>query len=150
MTELLPEETVDHMVDKYDISTWDISHAFKVLDALPMRVFALNRYIERKGLNPDHAMLYTEDDNMGRELRVIREEVLDDFIVFTINSFEFCFISRPSLAQMTEKERRSFLNCHEAVSHIYQTIKLNPDLAGRFVRYQRIGKSIFLITPKPH
>lgn len=142
-------ETVDHMIDRYDLSTWDISHAFKVMDALPIRTFALLRYVEARGLNPDHARCWTEEDEMGRELRVIREQVLDDFITFTINSFEFCYISRPELSRITERERRQFLNCDEARAHIYQTIQLNPELAGRFIRYQRIGKSIFLITPKP-
>lgn len=142
-------ETVDHMVERFDLSTWDISHAFKLMDALPIKVFAMERYYEYKGFNKDHARLWTEEDAMGAELRVFREQVLDDFITFTINSFEFCFISRPELSRITEKERRSFLDCHEARSLIYQTIQLNPDLAGRFIRYQRIGKSIFLITPKP-
>lgn len=147
--DLKPEETASHMVDRFDLQVWDISHALDVLDSIPLRSFAMLRYIEMKGLNPDHARIWTEDDSMGQELRVVRERVLDDFIVFTINTFEFCFITRPELTQLTEKERRFFLDCHDARSYLYRTIKLNPELAGRFIRYQRIGKSIYLITPKP-
>lgn len=149
MTELVKEETVAHMIDRYDLNVWDISHAFEVLDSLPVKVIAMNRYIERKGLNPDNAMLWHDETEMGRELRVIREEVLDDFIIYTINSFEFCYISRPGLSILSEKERRYFLDAHAARAHIYQTVQLAPELAGRFIRYQRIGKSIYLITPKP-
>lgn len=147
--DLKPEETVSHMIERFDLSVWDISYAFEVMDALPLKVFAMQRYYEDKGLNPDHARIWTEEDKMGQELRVYREQVLDDFIVFTINSFEFCFISRPELSRITEKERRQFLECQEARSHIYRTVQMNPELAGRFIRYQRIGKSIYLITPKP-
>lgn len=142
------EESMAHAVEKFSLEVWDIRHVLEVLDAIPLKSFALSRYIESRGLNPDHAMLWREEDSIGKEIRLIRENLLDDFIVFTFNTFEFSFISRPELMQLTQKERHFFMECDEARSELYKTIQLNPELAGRFLRYQRIGTTVFLITPK--
>lgn len=148
MSNLQTESTVYAAVDRFDIHTHDLSHAFISIDSFPLRGLAMQRYIEREGLNPDNAVLYTFESKMGQELANIQEEILDDFIAYTINSFEFCYISRPSLGQLTEKERRYFCDAHEARSYIYSAIKFDPSIAGRFVRMQRIRCNLFLLVPR--
>lgn len=147
MSEVHPEESVYAMVDGHQLHTYDLSYAFLKIDSLPIRNFALQRYIEREGLDPDNAVLYSIESKMGQELANIREEILDDFIAYTINSFEFCFVCRPGLAKLTEKERRFFVNAHEARTYIYNAIQFNPEIAGRFVRIQRIRCNLFVVVP---
>lgn len=147
MSEIPEGQSVYAMVDPHQLHTYDLSYAFLKIDSLPIRNFAMQRYIEREGLDPDNAVLYSIESKMGQELANLREEVLDDFIAYTINSFEFCFVSRPGLAKLTEKERRFFIDAHEARSFIYNAIKFDPDIAGRFVRIQRIRCNLFVIVP---
>lgn len=147
MSEIPEDQTVYAMVDGQSLHSYDLSHAFINMDSLPIRHFALARWQERQGLDPDNATLYHMESNMGKELAVIREEVLDDFLAFTINSFEFCYISRASLSRISEKERHYFLTQDVARSHIYSEIKFDPELAGRYVHFQRQRNNVFLIVP---
>lgn len=140
-------QSVYSMVDAHQLHTHDLSLAFLRIDSLPIRSFAMQRYIEKHGLDPDNAVLYKLESKMGQELAAIREEILDDFIAYTINSFEFCYVCRPSLGQLTEKERQFFADAHEARSIIYNQINFDPAIAGRFVRIQRIRCNLFVIVP---
>lgn len=146
--ELEFDQSVAAIVDKHEMGVWDLWPVFTMMDALPLRSFAMQRYQHSKGLDPDHAVLYNVESRMAQELRVINDEIIDDFLVYTLNSFEFCYISRPSLGALTEPERRWFIENVEARAYIYDNVKLDPELSGRFIRFQRIGKSIFLVTPK--
>lgn len=142
------DNSLNKTVGSYEMVVWDLEPMFKMIDSLPLKSLAFLRYSESKGFSTDNAYIYTNEGVMAQELRLVQEELIDDFIVYSINSFEFVYISRPSLSKLTEKERRWFVENERAVKFIYETLRFNTELAGRFIRYQRIGKSIFLITPK--
>lgn len=138
------------MYDRVTLShimlTFDIRPVLPLLDLSFINHCALVRYHAEIGHNPDHAFLYKTGSEADQKIRVHRENVIDDLICKAINSFEHTWIHR-DLGKLTQQELHAYNACSSAWSALYKCVIFQPEHAGLFAHYQRIGDAIFIAVP---
>lgn len=136
-------------IPPHTLLSFDIRPVLATLDMYPIKAFALSRYQAENNINPDHALLYTLASPMAQKLQAIQEQVIDDFIISSINGFEHTWIQR-DLRHVTHKELLFFSEQTQARHELYLCARFKSEFAGMFAHYQRIGNTIFLAIPKYH
>ncbi len=134
-------------VPEHILLSYDVRSALQLLDMYPVKAYALQRYKRENNLNPDFAIVIQSQSPTDQKLRALEAQVIDDLIITTINGFEHTWIQR-DLRHMTHNEIL-FASDQAAFRHeLFHTVRINPEFAGMFAHYQRIGESIFLAVPK--
>lgn len=134
-------------VPPHVLLTYDIRAALRLLDMYPIKKYALDRYQRENNINPDYAMIIKSQSPTDQKLRALEAQVIDDVIITMINGFEHTWIQR-DLRHMTHEEIL-FVSSQAAFRHeLFHSVRINPEYAGMFAHYQRIGESIFLAVPK--
>lgn len=127
--------------------SFDIRPVLTNLDMYSIQVLADSRYREENNINPDYAMIVQSNTIVDQKIQALKAQVIDDFIITTINSFEHTWIQR-DLKHITFKEMNIFDDQLKARSELYQCVRFQPEYAGMFAHYQRIGDTIFIAVPK--
>lgn len=138
--------TVDP-IPPHTMLAFDIRPVLALLDLYPVKAFAIQRWQLENNLNPDHAFIIHRGSPTDQKLQAIEAQVVDDFIISSINNFEHTWIQR-DLRHLTRKELLFFNEQAKAREELYRCVRVPHDFAGMFAHYQRIGDTIFLVIPK--
>lgn len=134
-------------IPPHDLLVFDIRSVLRTLDSHLIQVCAWARYQTDNNINPDHAALIQQGSTTDQKLIAYKAQVIDDFIVMAINSFEHTWIQR-DLSRITPKEKDCYEELHVSWRELFRSIKFKPEYAGMFAHYQRINESIFIAIPK--
>lgn len=134
-------------IPPYVLLAYDIRAALAKLDMYPIKAYALKRYQSENNINPDYAMVIKSQSVTDQKLQALEAQVIDDIIITMINDFEHTWIQR-DLRHITNEEL-SFIHSQTDFKYeLFRCVRINPEFAGMFAHYQRLGESIFLAVPK--
>jgi len=76
-----------------------------------------------------------------------RNQLIDDFISYTINRFQHLWIVGYDPRNNLPNELSWFEIHEEARTHLFRTIKFTPESAGCFARMKREDRVLYLMHP---
>ena len=135
-------EIIDRVLDGkgFDLHAFDISPVMAELKNHEFRTFVLDRVKANIGI---------DDVDIGEKLCVNTDILLDEMLIWMINSFEQCWVTYR--LQLLSSEERTWLAtavpAMKAANLLYDILVIPDSASGRFVRMQRVGTTLYLVYP---